>query len=89
MTEPLAKKRSPNPDKPEPKKLISRKVAKALSFSLPLFSFAALRLCVRHFLAQWAKILGIFRDLCSEDVALLGSIEQDARRQRRGMKPPG
>jgi len=36
-----------DPGKSEPKKLISRKVAKALSFSLPPFFFAALRLCVR------------------------------------------
>ena len=46
----------PNPDKPEPKKRISRKDAKTLSFSLPLFLFATLRPGVRHFLAQWAKI---------------------------------
>ncbi len=37
MTEPLAKKRSPNPDKPEPKKLISHKVAKTPSFFIASF----------------------------------------------------
>ncbi len=60
------------------KKLISRKVAKALSFSLPLFPFAALHLCVRHFLAQWARIplirqwMNRERDPPSNDGSLCG-----------------